>query len=83
MLQGFGGISGIEQRGTQPHAMRDGRRAIEFRARLAHRSVGIDKLREGPRCRPRTTRLPQSGQVNDKEVDQTAKAREKKHLARV
>lgn len=77
MLQGFGGISCSEKRGSQTHAMLDGRRAIEIRARLAHRPVGIDKLRNGPRCRPCPTRLAQGGQVNDKEVDRTAKAREK------
>jgi len=78
MLQGFGGIACIEQRRTQPHAMRDGRRAIEIGARLAHRPVGIDKLRDGPRCHPCSTRLAQGRQVNDKEVDRAAKAGEKK-----
>ncbi|EEF22449.1 conserved hypothetical protein [Ricinus communis] len=58
--------------------MRNGRRPIEIRARLAHCPVGIDELRNGPRCRPCPTRLAQGGQVNDKEVDHAAQAREQK-----
>src|SRR5579864_2520365 len=58
--------------------MLDGGRAVEFGARLAHGTIGVDELRDGPRGDAGTARLAQARQVDGEKIHHAAQHRERK-----
>ena len=78
MLKRFLRLPGFEQCRPKPHPMLDSGRTIEINPRLAHCPIRIHELRNSPRSSPPAMRLPQTRQIDRKQINQATEQRKSK-----
>ncbi len=72
MFERFSRLAGRQQACAQAHAVFNGGRAVEIRARLAHGAIGVDQLCDGSRGHTGAARLAQARQVYGEEIHHAA-----------